>query len=99
MIYLIQSSSSQKHDELIKQFSDPDISTDQKLMLLTANGAIRRAREKAVHERKTLNVLFREWAAQYAGNRKPLADYQSLMKRLSYASAGRKFSREELNER
>ena len=47
VIYLMQLSSPKKHDDLIRQFTDPDISTDQKIMLLTANGVIKQAREKA----------------------------------------------------
>ena len=60
---------------------------------------LREAREKAVRERKTLNVLFREWMAGYVGRGRNKGSYRELMKRLSYASPGRKFTREELNER
>ncbi len=59
---------------------------------------LRKAREKAAQERKVLNVLFREWVAQYVRQGRG-GKYRELMKRLSYASAGKKFTREELNER
>ena len=59
---------------------------------------LRKAREKAAQERKALNVLFREWVVQYVRQGHG-GKYRDLMKQLSYASAGKKFSREELNER
>ena len=59
---------------------------------------LRKAREKAAQERKVLNVLFREWVTQYVRQGRS-GKYRDLMKKLDYASAGRKFTREELNER
>jgi len=60
---------------------------------------IRRAREKAQHEHKTLNAIFRQWLARYVGWDRATTSYEALMKRLSYAQAGRSFTRDELNER
>jgi hypothetical protein len=57
------------------------------------------AREKARKEKTSLNALFRKWLARYAEKNKPKATYDRLMEQLSYARAGKKFSREELNER
>ncbi len=59
---------------------------------------LRKAREKAVQERKVLNVLFREWITGYVRQGRD-GKYRDLMKKLSYASPGKKFTREELNER
>ena len=59
---------------------------------------LRQAREKAAQERKVLNVLFREWVSQYLRQGRG-GTYRSVMKKLGYASAGKKFTREELNER
>ncbi len=60
---------------------------------------IRRAREKAHRECTTLNATFRQWLQQYAAQGAKTADYRSFMDSLSYARPGRKFSRDELNER
>ncbi len=60
---------------------------------------LEKAREKAMREKKSLNVVFREWLRRYVHQEDPSADYRNLMKNLRYAHAGRKFSREELNER
>ena len=60
---------------------------------------IRRARETAIREKTTLNALFRQWLARYVGRDRAAVDYQALMERLSYAHAGRTFTRDELNER
>jgi len=60
---------------------------------------IRKAREKARRERTTLNATFRQWLQQYASRSAKTADYRSFMDSLSYANPGRKFSRDELNER
>ena len=60
---------------------------------------IRKAREKAAREKKSLNVVFREWLARYVGLESSKSRYADLMNRLSYARPGRKFSREEMNAR
>ena len=60
---------------------------------------IEKAREKARRENTTLNSVFREWLARYVGYNGEQEEYRSLMKRLSYAKPGQRFSREEMNER
>lgn len=60
---------------------------------------IRKARDKAKGERTTLNATFRRWLRQYVNKNTRTADYQAFMDSLNYAKPGRKFSREELNER
>jgi len=60
---------------------------------------LRKAREKAMHERKSLNVLFRDWLSRYVNQDDVSNDYHTLMKRLKHIVPGRKFSREEMNER
>ncbi len=64
---------------------------------------IQKAREKAVKQKKTLNACFREWLSSFVHEGKSSAsagkEYVQLMKRLSYARPGRKFTREEMNER
>ena len=60
---------------------------------------IKKAREKARKEQKTLNELFREWMKSYISGSNPVGDFEEFMKHVDYANAGRKFSREEMNER
>jgi hypothetical protein len=60
---------------------------------------IRKAREKAEREKKSLNSLFREWLARYIGQDGAGKNYEELMEKLRYARPGRKFTRDELNER
>ena len=60
---------------------------------------LRRAREKAMKEKRSLNYLFREWLSHYVTQGKTIHQYHDLMKKLNYANPGRKFLRDELNER
>ena len=61
---------------------------------------IRRARERAAGENKSLNKVFREWLVTYAGRgEEAAANYRRLMKRLSYVEAGGPYTRDEMNER
>ncbi|MEZ5451260.1 MAG: hypothetical protein R3E93_00360 [Thiothrix sp.] len=65
---------------------------------------IERAREKARQKKTTLNNEFRKWLRQYTSNRseaqRRVQAYRELMQDLSgVSSGGRKFSRDEMNER
>ncbi|MBN1290416.1 MAG: hypothetical protein JXB48_01130 [Candidatus Latescibacteria bacterium] len=60
---------------------------------------IRKAREKANKEHTTLNASFRQWLKQYINRNTKTIDFDTFMEQLNYAEPGRKFSREELNER
>ena len=60
---------------------------------------IDKAREKATREERTLNEVFREWLTRYVGQDDAVEQYRELMSRLSYVRAGKKFTREEMNER
>jgi hypothetical protein len=60
---------------------------------------IEQAREEARARKTTLNQLFRDWLASIARQREREQELAGLMKRLRYVRAGRRFSREELNER
>ena len=60
---------------------------------------IEQARLLARAQNKTLNSVFREWLRDYtaaAGNGK---EFDALMSRLRYVRPGRRFSRDEMNER
>ena len=60
---------------------------------------IQKARQKANKEHTTLNATFRQWLKQYVHRNTKIVDYKSFMDQINYASPGRHFSREELNER
>ena len=61
---------------------------------------IEAARARAHEEHTTLNAEFRQWLEQYARRRDRLAGYRKVMEELrGKVDLGRKFSREEMNER
>jgi hypothetical protein len=60
---------------------------------------IEQARLVARSQRKTLNAVFREWLAQFAGLSGNAQEAELLMKRLRHVKAGRRFTRDEMNER
>jgi hypothetical protein len=60
---------------------------------------IEQARRIAKTQHKTLNQAFREWLESYTQPGRAVDEYETLMKRLNYVQAGRKFTREEMNER
>ena len=57
------------------------------------------AREKAAKENSTLNAQFCDWLKRYVSNDRQLIDYDLLMDQLAYVQPGKKFSRDEMNER
>jgi hypothetical protein len=60
---------------------------------------IEQAREEAQSRNTTLNDLFRDWLKQIGGRRARATEYRALMNKLRHVNAGRKFTREEMNER
>jgi hypothetical protein len=60
---------------------------------------IKKAREKARQEHTTLNNNFRRWLKRYVISGTNNSNYDDLMNNLNYVNPGRKFSRDELNER
>jgi len=71
------------------------------ITLSAEENLIEQARQAARVQHKTLNQLFREWLADLASRQNNTSEYKALMRdiRQSGATAGRKFSREEMNER
>ena len=67
--------------------------------------AIAAARTLAKQENTTLNAVFREWLEEYTKKKQDkerkarVRAFRELMKKLSYVEPGRKFTREEMNER
>jgi hypothetical protein len=77
-----------------------------KNITLSADEAlIREARRQAALQNTTLNALFRDWLERFVtqqdvdARRQAAARYDEWMRHLSHVDAGRKFTREELNER
>ncbi|HKL31217.1 MAG TPA: hypothetical protein VJ919_01715 [Tangfeifania sp.] len=60
---------------------------------------IDKAREKAQSEKTTLNVVFRRWLKQYTGKKNVNNEIDMVMESVDYAKSGKKFSRDEFNER
>jgi hypothetical protein len=60
---------------------------------------IETARQVARDENRTLNDAFREWLDWYGSRRVTRQQIEALYERLKYVDAGRKFTREEMNER
>ncbi|MFW5773544.1 MAG: hypothetical protein ACOCWD_02575 [Tangfeifania sp.] len=60
---------------------------------------IDKAREKAQSEKTTLNVVFRRWLKQYTGKKNISNEIDMVMESVDYAKSGKKFSRDEFNER
>jgi hypothetical protein len=57
------------------------------------------ARRVAQDENKTLNEAFREWLEWYGSRRVTREQVEALYEKLKYVNAGRKFTRDEMNER
>ena len=60
---------------------------------------IERARQRAEARKTTLNAEFRRWLAQYSDYPQTAEELAVIMDQLSYAQAGKSFTRDELNER
>ena len=60
---------------------------------------IEQARLVARSQRRTLNAAFREWLVQFTAQAGNAREVDALMKRLKHVHAGRRFSRDEMNER
>ena len=71
------------------------------ITLSAEDTAIERAREAARNRRTTLNAAFREWLDVYGNGHSSskAEEFRALMERLRYVDAGRKFTRDEMNER
>lgn len=60
---------------------------------------IKKAREQARAEKSTLNNVFRRWLKQYVDRKKAVEEYEQVMESLKLVYPGRKFTRDEMNER
>jgi hypothetical protein len=69
------------------------------ITLSAEDDLIKKARKKARSEKTTLNVVFRRWLKQYTGKKNIAHEIDRIMASVDYAKAGKKFTRDELNER
>lgn len=60
---------------------------------------IEKARMVARSRRQTLNAAFREWLLQFTAQASNAQEIDSIMRQLRDVRAGRKFTRDEMNER
>jgi hypothetical protein len=60
---------------------------------------IEQARLVARSQHKTLNRAFREWLLSFTRQSGNVQEFDALMRRLRHVNAGRRFSRDEMNER
>jgi hypothetical protein len=61
---------------------------------------IEKAREVARSRRTTLNAAFREWLVQFTAQRNRTREFDAVMRSLRHVnSGGRRFTRDEMNER
>ena len=81
------------HENCVHWFSMNNItlSADERL--------IEEARLLAKSQHTTLNAVFREWLEQFTARSGGTQQFDALMKRLKHVQAGRRFSRDEMNER
>jgi hypothetical protein len=75
------------------------VGTQKNITFSASPEAIERARLRAREQRTTLNEAFREWLERYSGGRPTAEEYRRMMGQLGHVRAGRKFTREEMNER
>ena len=73
----------------------------KKITLSADEGLIETARRRAAEEGTTLNAQFRLWLANYAGRDRRSDSFTETIEylRKNYGTGGRKFTREEMNER
>jgi len=69
------------------------------ITLSAEENLIQQAREVAVRRKTSLNQLFRDWLAEVVGQKEREKSLEQLWKRTAYASAGGKFTRDQMNER
>jgi hypothetical protein len=71
----------------------------RKITFRAEQSTIEDARKVARFEGKTLEDAFRDWRHWYASRNVTKEEIEALYRRLKYVDAGRKFTRDEMNER
>ena len=73
--------------------------SSKNITLVADEKLIELARKKAKNNHLSLNQVFGNWLKRYVGKKVNKQDYRDFMKSLAYANSGKKFSRDDLNER
>ena len=60
---------------------------------------IEQVRELAQSRNTSLNAMFREWLEDTAKTKERMQKVDALLDRMEYVSVGKKFTRDEMNER
>ena len=71
----------------------------QKITLSADKTVIERAHRLAEAHNTTLNAEFRRWLAQYTESPQSADNLAALMEQFTYVDPGRRFTRDEMNER
>ncbi len=81
------------YTELVFAMKNITLSADETL--------IEAARERARAEHTTLNAQFRRWLTEYTGHERQMAEARAVIEGLQgyLRTGGRKFTRDEMNER
>ena len=61
--------------------------------------SLNKAREKATKEKRSLNKLINQWIKNYTVTKDETFDVRKYLGRIKGVKIGRKFTREEMNER
>lgn len=69
------------------------------ITLSAEENLIEQARLVAKSQHRTLNAAFREWLEQFTRRAGSAHEFDSLMNRLKHVDSGRRFTRDEMNER
>ncbi len=69
------------------------------ITLSAEEALLQKARAKAAAEHKSLNAVFRDWLARYAGQGNKLHSYRAMMRQIGRVKTGGPFSRDEANAR
>ncbi|XDD52263.1 antitoxin [Leptospira sp. WS92.C1] len=65
----------------------------------TDDRLLEKARLRASREKKSLADVFNEFLKNYSNSIKDASEYETLLNQFSYVKVGRRFTREEMNER
>jgi hypothetical protein len=69
------------------------------ITLSAEESLIEQARLVAKAQHRTLNAAFREWLEHFTRQSGNSQEFDAVMKRLKHVNSGRRFSRDEMNER
>lgn len=62
-------------------------------------GDVKLAEELSIGQNTTLNELFKTWLHEMAERQTRAQEFRALMEKLRHVNAGRKFTRDEMNQR